>query len=214
MIKGILFDMDGVLIDSEEYISMAAIEMFREKGINTTPEDFVPFVGMGENRYLGSVADKYGLVYNIDSLKERTYAIYDKLVKNKINPLPGAREFLSRARNMGFRLALATSADKTKMVINMRELRISDLDFDAVINGLEVERKKPFPDIYLLAASKIGLKPEECLVVEDAISGVRAAKSAGCRCLALLTSFKAEELSEADWICTNLSDVPQEAITW
>jgi beta-phosphoglucomutase len=214
MMKGVLFDMDGVLVDSEEYISSAAIEMFREKGINATAEDFIPFVGMGENRYLGNVATKYGMNFNIDELKGRTYAIYDSIVKGKMKPLPGAIEFVKSCRDSRFRIALATSADRVKMEINMREIGLSEKDFDAVINGLEVKRKKPFPDIYLLAAKRIGLTPSDCLVAEDAVSGVTAAKAAGCRCLALLTSFKASELKEADWICPSLAEVPPEAISW
>jgi beta-phosphoglucomutase len=208
MIRGILFDMDGVLVDSEEYICKAATEMFREFGIQATPEDFVPFVGMGENSYLGGVAQKYSLIIDIVKLKARTYEIYEKVARGKINPLPGAIEFVRQCREDGFLLALATSADRVKMEINLREIGLSERDFDATINGLEVERKKPFPDIYVAAAAKLGLAPGECLVVEDAVSGVRAAKAAGCRCLALETSFKQDELSEADLVFNTLADLP------
>ena len=214
MIKGVLFDMDGVLIDSEEYICRAAMEMFREMGAAVRAEDFIPFVGTGENRYLGGVAEKYGIRLDTGKAKKRTYEIYDSLVRGKIGALPGAVNFMRSCRMSGLKLALATSADMTKMEINLREMGLTHSDFDAVINGLEVERKKPFPDIYLLAASKIGLRPDECLVAEDAISGVRAAKAAGCRCLALLTSFSEPELQEADWICRDLSEVPPEALMW
>ena len=214
MIKGVLFDMDGVLVDSEEYICRAAIEMFRERGINARPGDFTPFVGMGENRYIGGVAEKYGFKVNINEVKARTYSIYETMVKGKLQALPGAILFIESCRRSGLRMALATSADRVKMEINLREIGLSTGDFNTVINGLEVERKKPFPDIYLMAAEKIGLDPSECLVAEDAVSGVRAAKAAGCRCLALLTSFSARELKEADWICNTLADVPPEALLW
>ncbi len=214
MIKGILFDMDGVLVDSEEYICRASVEMFRERGIKVMPEDFTPFVGMGENRYIGGVAGKYGLKVDIDAVKARTYEIYETLVAGNLRALPGALDFIGGCRGAGLRLALATSTDRIKMEINLREIGLSRSDFDAVINGLEVENKKPFPDIYLLAAERIGLRPSECLVAEDAVSGVRAAKAAGCKCLALLTTFTAPELSEADWICNTLADVPPEALAW
>jgi HAD superfamily hydrolase (TIGR01509 family) len=214
MIKGVLFDMDGVLVDSEEYICRAAIEMFRENGINAKPEDFLPFVGMGENRYLGGVALKYWLNADIEEIKARTYQIYEKIVKDRLSPLPGAIEFVKQCRDKGFKLALATSADSVKMKVNLREINLSENIFNAVVSGLEVERKKPFPDIYLEAAARLGLKPGECLVVEDAVSGVESAKSAGCRCLALTTSFAAKELKGADWICSTLADVPAEAISW
>lgn len=214
MIRGVLFDMDGVLVDSEDLICRAAIEMFRENGIIAEPEDFLPFVGMGENRYLGGVALKYWLNADIEEIKARTYHIYETIVRGKLHPLPGAIEFIRQCRNRGFKLALATSADRFKMEVNLREIGLSENSFDATVNGLEVERKKPFPDIYLEAAARLGLKPEDCLVVEDAVSGVRAGKAAGCKCLALMTSFRAEDLAEADWICKNLADVPDEAISW
>jgi len=82
------------------------------------------------------------------------------------------------------------------------------------VNGLEVENKKPHPDIYIKASWKLGLKPEECLVVEDALSGIKAAIAAGCRCLAVTSSFRKDELVEADWICDTLLDAPEEALSW
>jgi beta-phosphoglucomutase len=214
MIAGVLFDMDGVLVDSEEYICQAAIGMFRERGVDAKPEDFIPFVGMGENRYLGGVAEKYGLESEIDDIKARTYEIYETITRGKLKPLPGALEFVSRCREIGLKLAVATSADRIKMEINLREIGLPAGAFDITVNGLEVERKKPFPDIYLAAAAKLKLVPGKCLVVEDAVSGVRAAKAAGCKCLAVTTSFSREKLLDADWIYESLAVVPEEVLTW
>jgi beta-phosphoglucomutase len=214
MIKGVLFDMDGVLVDSETFICKAAIEMFRENGVIATCEDFQPFTGMGENRYIGGVAEKYNLNLNIKKAKARTYQIYEVITRGRLDPLPGAIEFVTSCRKMGLRLALATSTDRIKMEINMREIGLSKADFHSTINGLEVKRKKPFPDIYIKAARNLGLKPEECLVVEDAVSGIRAGKAAGCRCLAVTTSFDRAALKEADWICDSLLNVPAEATNW
>jgi beta-phosphoglucomutase len=214
MIKGVLFDMDGVLVDSEAFICNAAIEMFREKGVMAKKADFQPFVGMGENIYLGGVAEKYNIHLDITEAKERTYKIYEELTSGKLLPLPGALELISICRIKGLKLALATSTDRTKMEINLRAIGLSTGSFHSTINGLEVERKKPFPDIYLKASERIGLKPEECLVVEDAVSGVKSAKAAGCKCLAVTTTFKKEELFESDWICNSLLEVPDKALSW
>jgi beta-phosphoglucomutase len=214
MIKGVLFDMDGVLIDSEEFICKAAIEMFREYGITAREDDFKPFVGMGENIYLGGVAEKYNLKFNINEAKARTYVIYESITVDQLHPLPGALELVDYCRGKNLKLALATSADFIKMEINLKAMGLSVNSFDSTINGLEVERKKPFPDIYIKAAENVGLKPDECLVVEDAISGVRAAKAAGCRCLAVTISFDRNALAEADWICDSLLNVPEEALNW
>ena len=214
MIRGVLFDMDGVLADSEPFICQAAIMMFAETGLTVIPGDFKPFMGTGENRYIGGVAEKYGLKIDIEKAKARTYEIYLSIIHGKLKPLPGAIAFIRKCRDTGLKTALATSADVIKMEANLKEIGLSSSAFDATINGLDVEKKKPFPDIYIKAAERIGLKPEECLVAEDAVSGIKAAKSAGCRCLAVTTSFNRSKLSEADWICNSLEEVPEEALNW
>ena len=136
------------------------------------------------------------------------------IVQDQLSPLPGAHKFISECRRKGLRLSLATSADKVKMEVNLREIGLSQDSFHSIITGLDVENKKPFPDIYIKAAESIGLKPYECLVVEDAVSGLKAGKSAGCRCLAVTSSFGAEVLSDADWICESLLEVPDEVLNW
>jgi beta-phosphoglucomutase len=214
MIRGVLFDMDGVLADSEQFICKAAIMMFKELGISVSPEDFKPFVGTGENRYIGGVAEKYGMKVDIEKVKARTYQIYDTIIKGNLKALPGAFDFVRFCLDSGFKTAVATSADAVKMEANLREIGMPSSMFHATVNGLEVENKKPSPDIYLKAAQKVGLKPEECLVIEDAVSGIKAAKSAGCKCLAVSTSFNKSLLGDADWICDNLENVPEESLTW
>jgi beta-phosphoglucomutase len=214
MIKAVLFDMDGVLVDSEELICKAAIRMFAESGLEVKPEDFLPFVGAGENRYIGGVAEKHGFNIDITDSKRRTYEIYEDIAKQELTPLPGVKEFISRCRKKGLKLAVATSADRVKMLVNFKCMKMTENDFDGTVNGLQVERKKPFPDIYLEAAKKLAVLPSECLVVEDAINGIEAAKAAGARCLALTTSFPEAKLFLADWICSFLSDAPEEAIDW
>lgn len=214
MIKGVLFDMDGVLVDSEEFIRDAAILMFKELGQETKPDDFFEFIGTGENRFLGGVAEKYNFTIDITSAKKRTYDIYLELIKGKLSPLPGVSSFIAECKKRKLKIALATSADKTKMDANLIEIGITKDSFDALVNGLDVEHKKPSPDIYILAAKLIGLKPSECLVVEDAVSGVKAAKSAGAKCLGITTSFQEEELSGADWFAKNLSEAKEEVFDW
>jgi beta-phosphoglucomutase len=214
MIKGILFDMDGVIVDSESFMSEAAVMMFSELGIAVSEQDFKPFSGMGENRYLGGVAEKYGIHIDVEKAKERAYNIYTDIVRNNLVPLPGAKEFILKCRNSGFKLALATSADRIKMEVNLKEIDLPLTSFNSIITGMDVTRKKPFPDIYVKAAESLGLKTNECLVVEDAVSGIEAGKAAGCRCLGLTTSFNAEALKDADWICDTLLNVPVEAVSW
>lgn len=214
-IEGVIFDMDGVLCDSEPFICEAACRMFDDVHRTTVkPEDFIPFVGAGENRYLGGVAEKYGVPFDLERDKARTYAIYLEIIKGRLHPLPGAVQFIRNCRGRGLKLALATSADRVKLTGNLRQIGIPEDTFDAVVTGNEVERKKPDPQIFLLAAQWLGLPARVCLVVEDAPNGVKAAKSAGARCLALTSSFDEKTLraAGADWIAPDLAHVPQNVV--
>jgi HAD superfamily hydrolase (TIGR01509 family) len=212
-LRGIIFDMDGVLCDSESFICEAACRMFAERhGVQARPQDFVPFVGAGENRYLGGVAEKHGVRLDLQRDKARTYEIYLEIIKGRLRPLPGVTEFIAECRRRGLKLAVATSADRVKMEGNLREIGLPDKTFDVTVNGLEIKRKKPHPDIFLLAARRLGLGPADCLVVEDAPNGIQAAKAAGCRCLALTSSFDEATLhaAGADWIAADLAHAPAE----
>jgi len=206
--------MDGVLLESEEYINRAGVEMFREKGYEVDPEDFREFTGMGENRYLGGVAEKNKIPFDLEKDKARTYEIYGKLIHNRLEPLPGVRDFIKRCKSLGLKIAVATSADRSKMIINLEEIDIPAETFDALVNGLDIENLKPAPDIFIEAASRLDLHPNDCLVIEDAVSGIKAAKSAGARVLALTTTFTSEELSEADWIAEDLSKATDDVLNW
>jgi beta-phosphoglucomutase len=214
MIKGVLFDMDGVLTDSEAFICLAGVEMFREKGLKVNGEDFKPFTGMGEDRYLGGVAEKYGFPFDVQKDKARTYEIYKEIVRGRLTVLPGVFEFIDKCRGLGLSMAIASSADEIKVMTNLNEIGLPPSLFGAVIHGQHVVRKKPFPDIFIRAADEINLRPQQCLVIEDAVSGVKAAKDAGCRCLALTTSFNEDQLKDADWIAVDLSMAPDECINW
>lgn len=212
--KGVIFDMDGVLLDSEPFICKAACMMFAERGLTVQPEDFLPFVGAGENRYIGGVAEKYGFPVDIDAVKKRTYDIYLEIIKGRLHALPGVYDFLASCRQKGKKLALATSADRRKAEGNLREINLPYSSFDAIVTGEDVVQKKPDPEIFATAARRLGLDPRHCLVVEDAVNGVAAARAAGSRCLGLTTSFTREQLTGADWFAASLADAPPAVLNW
>ena len=210
---GVIFDMDGVLCDSEALMAEAACRMFAETyGVTVRPEDFAPFAGTGENRYLGGVAAQYGIDWHLERDKARAYAIYLEMIVGRLAPLPGVIDFVAQCRERRMKLAVATSADRVKMEGNLGELGLPALTFDVCLTGSDVEHKKPHPEIFLTAARRLGLVSAACLVVEDAPNGVRAAKAAGSRCLGLTTSFPADTLRDAgaDWIAPDLAAVPSE----
>jgi HAD superfamily hydrolase (TIGR01509 family) len=209
--RGLVFDMDGVLCDSEPFICEAAMRMFVERhGLQVRPEDFLPFIGAGEDRYLGGVAERYGIKWDLQEDKKRTYQIYLEIIRGRLKPLAGAGDVIAWCRRLGMRLAVATSADAIKMQGNLSEIGLPPEMFDVRVNGLEVVRKKPDPEIFSLAIRRLGLEPSECLVVEDAPNGIRAGKAAGAACLGLTTSFSAAELQAAgaDWTAPDLAHVP------
>jgi HAD superfamily hydrolase (TIGR01509 family) len=206
--QGVIFDMDGVLCDSEAMMAEAACLMLREQyDVPAMPEDFHPFLGTGEDRYLGGVAEKYGVTWQPARDKARAYEIYLEIIPGRLQPLTGTHEFIATARARGLKLAVATSADRIKLHGNLAAIRLPESSFDAVITGSEVTRKKPHPDIFLLAAEKLGVAPTECLVVEDAPSGLQAGRAAGCGCLGITSTFDAATLraAGAQWIEPDLA---------
>ena len=214
-LRGVIFDMDGVLCDSEPFICEAAMRMLADRhSVRARPEDFVPFVGTGEERYLGGVAEKYGAQLDLQADKKYTYDTYLRIIRGRLQPLPGVGEFIAECRRRSLKLAVATSADLVKLQGNLREIGLPVETFDACVNGLEVQRKKPHPDIFLLAAGRLRLPAADCLVVEDAPNGIRAGKAAGALCLGLTSSFDGPTLraAGADWIAPDLAHVPAEAM--
>ncbi len=213
-LRGVIFDMDGVLVMSEPILAQAAAWMFADKGFDVRHEEFHPFIGMGEDRYLGGVAEARGIPMDAERDKARTYAIYLELIKGSLKPLPGVLDFVAECRRRGLKIAVASSADEIKVRGNLTEIGLPPESFNVVVDGTMVTRKKPSPDIFLEACRRLDLPASECLVIEDAIAGIAAAKAAGARCLAVTTSFHAEQLSLADWIASGLDHAPPEALNW
>ena len=210
-VRGIIFDMDGVLCDSETLTADAACRMFAETyRQHIEPHEFQPFMGTGEDRYIGGVADKHGIKLTMPRDKVRMYTIYGEIARGKLAPLPGVRDFIAACRQRGLKLAVASSADMMKVEINLREIGVPASTFDAVLTGGDATHKKPHPEVFLKAAASLGLAPSDCVVVEDAPSGVKAAKAAGSGCLGLTTSFDEATLraAGADWIAPHLAQLP------
>jgi HAD superfamily hydrolase (TIGR01509 family) len=198
MIKAILFDVDGVLVLSEPFIAEAGALMFKELyGVDVDPAEFSPFVGTGEASYLGGVAEARGLRIDLAAAKKRTYELYFNSIRGRMAAVPGALDLVRGLKAAGIRAATATSADRVKLDANLEAVGLGEGDFDALVCGNDVQRKKPAPDIYLEAAKRLGVEPKDCLVIEDAPEGLRAGAAAGCRCIGLSTTFPAALLIAA-----------------
>jgi HAD superfamily hydrolase (TIGR01509 family) len=206
-VRAAVFDMDGVLTDSEPLINAAAIAMFRERGLVVQPEDFFPFIGAGEDRYIGGVAERYQFPLDLPAAKRRTYELYLALVPEQLECFPGAAELVRACRAAGWKVAVASSADRIKIGANLRKLGLPCETWDAVVSGEDVVRRKPFPDIFLTAATRLAVDPVYCVVIEDAVNGVQAAKAAGMRCVALAQTFPMELLRGADLVRGRIGEV-------
>ncbi|MBE5816251.1 MAG: HAD family hydrolase [Clostridiales bacterium] len=190
--KAVIFDMDGVLVNTEPAIRRACIEALKDYGVNAKPEDFVPFTGMGEDAFIGGVAELYGVKYQTE-MKVRAYDIYDEIAQSDVILFDSIKETVLKLRK-NHRVAVASAADLRKVKINLRCLGMSVDDFDAVVTGSDVTNKKPDPEIFLKAAEKIGVAPKDCLVIEDALSGVTAAMRAGMQAIGVLGTFAGADL--------------------
>ena len=210
--QAVIFDMDGVLTDSEPLICAAAIAMFREHGVRAQPEDFLPFMGTGEDRYIGGVAKRHGVTLDLQAAKHRTYEIYLQELPSRLRAFPGATAFVRHCRDAGLRIAVASSADWIKVAANLNAIGLPPEEWDVIVTAQDVQHKKPAPDIFLAAARKLGLPPSACVVIEDAITGIDAAVTAGMRCIAVAQSFPASRLSHADLVKPAIADVTIEDV--
>ena len=206
-IVAVIFDMDGVLTDSEPLINAAAIAMFQERGLQVQPEDFHPFIGTGELRYLGGVAEKYGFPLDLPEAKRRTYEIYLELVPAQLRAFPGAVELVQRCRAAGLRTAEASSADLIKIEANLQKIGLPRSGWNAVVSAEDAVHKKPAPDLFLAAARRMGVAPAQCVVIEDAVSGIQAARAAGMRCVAVASSYPPDKLRAADVVRPTIAEV-------
>lgn len=204
----ILFDCDGVLVDSEPAMAEISALAYQDFGAPATAADFLPYIGQGEQDYFGQVAQKYGLVFD-DTIRTHIYAKYIDLAQRFVRPFPGVRDLVRSLKAQGYRIAVASSSVKVKVDVNLSVLKLPEQTFDAVLTGSDLERKKPYPDIYLLAAERLAASPEECLVIEDSTSGVIAGKSAGMTVIGFTSAHTGAELKAAgaDFVVDDLSNV-------
>ncbi len=208
MTELVIFDMDGVLVDSEGAGIEASIKALHEYGIDAVPDDFIEFTGMGDDKFIGGAAAKHGGVYDV-SMKARMYEIYVETAAEKVKVFHWSKKLIETFSARGLKVAVASASDYKKVMKNIECIGVDPSIFSAVVTGSDVTRKKPFPDIFLKAAELAGIKPECAFVCEDALSGVAAAKNAGMKCAAVTTSFPKDKLIEAgaDYVTDDFSSL-------
>jgi HAD superfamily hydrolase (TIGR01509 family) len=208
MIKAIIFDMDGLMINSEPIQSKAYEEILKEYGKKPilNNEGIVHKVGIKEKDNWKLLCETYNLDESIDVLMQKRSKAYLKLLIN-IEPMNGLMDLLNLLKSNKFKIALASSSIRKHINVVLSKLNIEHF-FDAVVSGQDVEKGKPHPDINLKAAKMIQVNPENCLVLEDAQSGVEAAKNGNMKVIAIPNKFTlSHDLSKADLILESLEKI-------
>jgi beta-phosphoglucomutase len=204
--RAVLWDMDGTLVDSEEYHWLAWRDTMANEGVLITREEFLVTFGWRNDailpRWLGARASPAEIA-RIGDAKED---IYRRMVRRDgLAPLPGAGEWVKRLERAGWRQAIASSAPR----LNVETiLEVTGLRFDAIVAAEDVTHGKPAPDVFLAAARKVDVPPRRCVVVEDADAGVEAGRRAMMRTVGISRNGKARA---ADVVVACLTDLPPDA---
>ncbi|ERM92035.1 phosphatase [Caldanaerobacter subterraneus subsp. yonseiensis KB-1] len=215
MIKAVIFDMDGVMIDSEPVHLRLERELFRELGVEITEEEHMTFVGSSSYYMWEKIKERFNLKESVEELVRRDRKRYldHVLSTGEIIPVPGIQELVKKLFEREYKLAVASSSPIDVIELVVQKLNLKNF-FDMLVSGDYVKRSKPYPDIFLYTAEKLRVKPEECVVIEDSYNGVHAAKSAGMKVIGLVNPNSGnQDLSEADFIVKNLGDEVVEIIS-
>jgi beta-phosphoglucomutase len=195
--EAIIFDKDGVLLDTEELNVEAERQTLEHFGIKISERDWPGFKGMTNAEIFGYVIDQYGSQaphVTVEDLTNYKRAIYRELVAARAVMFPGAREFLDLVRPVCAKLGLTTSSSRETQMLEFTKFNLHGL-FDAVITGDDVTHGKPHPEPYRRTIQLLEADSNACWVVEDSINGLMAARAAGCHTIGITTSFSYAALS-------------------
>ncbi len=203
--RAFLWDMDGVIIDSAEYHYQSWHEALSPHGVDYTREKFEYYFGQ-RNDYV--IAQVLGPITEpeIAAISNEKARRYRELMNGEATLFPGVLKLLQIMKRGHYPVALGTSAPPENYEAIAGPLGISDY-FDAIVCGPDVDESKPSPQIYLKAAEKLGVKPDQCIVFEDSPHGVTAAKNAGMKCVAITNTHSAEALHAADRVVPSLEQI-------
>ena len=197
MLKGLLFDMDGTLVDNLAYHFMAFDAYAKREGFTLVEPVTLKINGMHSNDIFPMIlGEEVVAEYGLDRLNREKEEVYRDMYRPHIKPIAGLIELLREAKKVGVKCAIGSSGCRENVEMIIEELGIADL-IDGSISGSDVTHGKPHPEIFTKAHELLGLKAEECVVVEDAVNGIVAGIAAGCKCIAVTTTASAEVLSEA-----------------
>ena len=205
-VRAVLWDMDGVIADTALPHYRSWQFAFHKQGIRFSDDEFQRVFGQRNDLIVRKVMGKDFSQELIDVISEDKEVFFRDEVVKELHLFPGVLELLKLLKENGIASAVGSSAPLENVEVILKGLKIESY-FQAVVYGLEVKEGKPNPEVFLTAARKVGAEPINCIVIEDAVAGVTAAKKAGMACIAVTNTHPAEALKTADWVVDSLEKV-------
>jgi len=207
VVKAVIFDMDGVIIDSEP-VQMKAINLVMAQwSVQLEEKDFIPMIGRRLADDYEYLQNKFGVPIPFEAFFRQKTDAYQQLMKNEAVEMPGLTPLLKRLQSAGIKAAIASGScpEDIEMVVNA--LRITAY-FENLTSGHEVVNGKPHPEIYQLAANRLGIPYADCAAIEDTCYGVQSSKDAGMKCIAFPHPYtRHQDFSRADASVSSLDDI-------
>ena len=205
MIKAVIFDLDGVMVDSERVHIEAEKQTMLKYGVRISSEELRRYTGTTARFMFTELVEKYKLNTTFEKIFSEKEEILFKLMEKNVQPTKGIIELLEKLKRENIKLAIASSSHKRLITYVLEKLNIVDL-FDSIVSSEDVIYGKPNPEIFLRAANELNVNPVECSVIEDSKLGVEAAKSAGMKCVGYRNPDSGnQDLSKADVVIDNFS---------
>ena len=201
----ILWDMDGVLVNTGEYHYKAWKKTFQELGVSFSEDQFRETFGMNNTGILEIIFGQNLVLDEVQKISNRKESLFREAIRGNANLLPGIDNALKKCATWKFKQAIASSAPPKNIEVLVKELKIGNY-FDALVSGFDIPGK-PDPGVFLKAAHSVEILQKNCIVIEDAVAGVDGAKAAGMKCIAVTTTNTAENLSNADLVLDSLEDL-------
>lgn len=210
MIKAVIFDMDGVISDTLGFHARAESKVLTSYGIKMTPRQIIrEFNAVPDPVMFKAIFSRFNTYADIGKVIDEKWKIMQKFLKKNVNAIPGSLEFINLLHKNSIILGLASSTPMEFIEFITKTFNVKE-KFKAFTSTAEVKHGKPSPDRFLLTAKKLGMKPQECLVMEDAVNGIVAAQRANMKCIAITTTHKKEELQGADRVIKSFKEIALE----
>jgi beta-phosphoglucomutase len=209
---GVIFDMDGVLVDSRKPHFESWRQVAREFGRDMTEAEFADTFGRTNRDIVHFLWGKSVSDDEIQKIGTRKEAVYRDIITKNIPAVPGLHQLLPSLCQAGAKLAVGSSGPIENVNLVLDGLGIRE-HFSAIVSSADVTEGKPNPQVFLTAAKKLGFEPKRCVVIEDAPAGIEAGHRGGMKVIALTTSYSPDKISNADKLCCDLTEVNVELIS-